>query len=464
VDHEEVLPDVRGRALVALLAVAAVVVGAITLDGVQPKALGTAEPVGASSGSWFCPHGGGKGWHGELSLTNPSSTPVMTRVTDIGAKGSSAPRTVTVPASSSIRISMDSSSAESATQVEYFDGWVAVAWSSIAGGGDSGIAAEGCEPTLSRTWFVPDGTTVRGETGWIVVMNPAAADAIFAIRLLTEQGVTQPPPWSDLVLRPGRSAAFDIAQYSLDKRTVSAVVQAKIGRVAVASVGVSAQGGVRAADGIPALMHSFTLPGGPDAGRTDLVVANPGSGKATYHGTLDRTDGSQAIGQLNGESLRSGQATTYEITTNQTATIQFTATSNTGVAVARRTVGPQGDAGAIVGGTPATAWVIPAGTTSSNGVWKLSLANPGTAPAQVHLQLLDAKGPTSAAQTVKIPAGRTVLIGVSLTKPAPEGAVVAVATSGTFVPMATSFTRDVSGYATSMGEPVPTQWVGTLAR
>jgi hypothetical protein len=452
----------RVRVVLALLAVAAIVLGATMLDSVHPQALGSAEPLGASAGSWFCPHGGGAGWRGEVSLTNPSSTAVTARVTDIGAKGSTGQRTVTVPPTSSIRVTTDSSSMESGTEVEYFDGWIAAAWSSVAGGKAQGIAAQECEPALSRTWIVPDGTTVRGEGGSIVVMNPTAADAIFGIRLLTNQ-VSEPPAWSDLVLRPGRSASFDLSKVSLGKQTVSAVVQAKIGRVAVASVGISAKGGVRAANAIPAAVHSVTLPGGPDSGRSDLVVANPGGGKATFQGTLDRTDGSQPIGPLKGGSLSSQQAVTYEISTDQTSTIQFNVTSQTGVAVARRTFGPQGDTGSIVGAAPSGAWVVPAGTTSANGVWKLSLANPGTTPADVQLRLLGPKG-RAGSQEVKVPAGRTVLVGVSLTKPAPQGAVVAVATSGTFVAMATSFTRDVSGYATSMGVPVPARWVASIAR
>ena len=45
------------------------------------------------------------------------------------------------------------------------------------------------------------------------------------------------------------------------------------------------------------------------------------------------------------------------------------------------------------GAQPAAAWVIPAGTTEADGVWKLSLANPGTVPAVVQISLIDAHGP-----------------------------------------------------------------------
>src|SRR2546423_9328634 len=109
VGHEEAVPVMRIRAILALGAVAAFVLGGTLLRDVRPKALGTAEPLGAAAGSWFCPHGGGDGWRGQLSLTNPGSRPVTARVTDIGAKGSTSPRTVDVPPNTSIRVPVDSS-------------------------------------------------------------------------------------------------------------------------------------------------------------------------------------------------------------------------------------------------------------------------------------------------------------------------------------------------------------------
>src|SRR4029453_7027219 len=60
--HQEVVADMRARAILAVAAVAAIVLGATLLQSVHPKALGTAAPLGASAGSWFFPHGGGRGW------------------------------------------------------------------------------------------------------------------------------------------------------------------------------------------------------------------------------------------------------------------------------------------------------------------------------------------------------------------------------------------------------------------
>ena len=451
----------RARTLLALAALAAVVAGAITLGDVRPRALGSAAPLGTASGSWFCPHGGGHGWSTELSLVNPGTSAVRIRITELGEKGSKPAHAMTVPPGADVRVPVDSPSAASATEVEYFDGWIGASWVTYAHGGQSGLAAEPCEPALSRTWIVPDGTTLRGESGWIVVMNPTSADAIFGIRLLSEGSMTSPGQWASLVLRPGRSASFDPSRFVLGKRTVSTVVDATIGRVAVAGIGVSSSGGVRAADGIPAAERTFTLPGGPDSGRSELVVADPGGGKASYHGTLELPGGPQAISQLNGESLAPDQAKTYDVSTTPDATVELQVASSTGVAVARRSFGPSGDEGSTSGASPAAAWVAQGGAVSKVGTWRLSLANPGRAPAQVQLRLIGANGGTagSPVRRVTVPAGHTVVVAAAFTAGDPFGAVVAVATSGTFVPLVTSFTGDRKGYSVAAGEPIPARWI-----
>src|SRR5439155_26671762 len=99
------------------------------------------------------------------------------------------------------------------------------------------------------------------------------------------------------------------------------------GRVAPADLGATQGGGIRASVGIPGPDRSVTLPGAPDAGRTELVVANPDGGRAGYQGRLDRTDGEQALGQLQGEVLQPSRARTYEISTPSDSTINLSATA-----------------------------------------------------------------------------------------------------------------------------------------
>src|SRR5439155_15932779 len=111
----------------------------------------------------------------------------------------------TVPARSDIRVSIDASARESSTEVEYFGGWIGAGWLLVARGDDTGMAAEPCLPSLSRTWIVPDGTTAQGEDAWTVVMNPTAAVAVFAAQLLVEGHSVTTTELSDIVLPPHRS-------------------------------------------------------------------------------------------------------------------------------------------------------------------------------------------------------------------------------------------------------------------
>jgi hypothetical protein len=105
--------------------------------------------------------------------------------------------------------------------------------------------------------------------------------------------------------------------------------------------------------------------------------------------------------------------------------------------------------------------VVQAGTSGPNGIWKVSLANPGSTPAEVEVWLLDDRGLVGggAPQRVRIASGRTVILGAVLTQRAPLGAVIALATSGTVVAEATSFVTGGRGYAVAMGEPIPARWV-----
>src|SRR5439155_25987146 len=124
----------RTRALLVLLAVAAVAGGGAALGSSHQRPLVTVTPAGAHSGAWLCPHGGGQGWHVELSVTNPGSGPVPVRVTTLAKSGSEAPRRIVVPKASSIRIAVKADTRGAATEVEYFGAWVGVSWIATAGG------------------------------------------------------------------------------------------------------------------------------------------------------------------------------------------------------------------------------------------------------------------------------------------------------------------------------------------
>ena len=170
--------------------------------------------------------------------------------------------------------------------VEWFGQWVAVGWLAHAGGGEGGVAAEPCAPAAGGPWYLPDGTTdVDGDDDYLIVMNPFAREAVFSISLLSERKEpVRHGSLTDVVLRPFRSAAFNVHDVVLGEPTVSALVEVSVGRVAAATLGISGAGGIRAALGYlgqPA--DTLTFPGGDDAGRAAGERAAKGDGRARGH-------------------------------------------------------------------------------------------------------------------------------------------------------------------------------------
>ena len=454
----------RGQVVSALLVLAVVAAGGVYLQReVGPRAL-AAGPVGvAPSGAWFCPHGGGTDWQVTLELANPGPNPVGVKVTELSGGKPSKPASFTVEPGTELQIPEAANARGASSMIEYFGGWVAAGWVAHAGGGETGVAAEPCIPQAGGVWYLPDGTTRENEDAYVVVMNPFAVTATISIVLYTDDGEPiRTGAWTNLVLKPHRSEAFHVNANALGYGTVSAVVDAATGRVVAATLGVSGLGGLRSSVGVLGdLPRQVILPGGFDQGRTDLVIMNPVGSRPTVTGAVLSADASQAIASLGQEGPNAASTQTYPVTTNGPSTIVLQ--SSSGVAVARRSYGVVSDQGSTEGASaPARAWVIlpaVAGYPSHPG---LVLANPGTESAEVTLSFLPAgTGPMPAAVTVVVPPGRTVAAPKAFVEAKPFAAVIAVASSGTFVPAAASYSLGREGFATyavSLGVPVPEAW------
>lgn len=454
----------RTRALVAvaLAAAATAVVGGAALErSVPPRA----EPVRAGgtafSGAWLCPHGGGRrGWTVTLSLANPGPQSVAIRVTSLGRGGPTAPEELSVAPGSTVEVQAPADGRARSSLVEYFGGWVAAAWTAVAGGEDSGAAAEPCLPDAARSWILPDGTTERGEDTFLVVMNPFAGVAVFTVELVTEGRRIGPTDWSDFVLPAGRSVALRVNTKVLGERTVVAEIRVSRGRVAAATLGVSELGGIRSAVGVPGARGAAILPGGADTGRTDLVVVNPSRGPVEYDASLLGSESLSVVLGLDDEFVAPGSAQTQTIGTEGPSTVWVEAVSGEGLAAARRTFGIRGDQGATGGAQqPAPAWVVFPAAGSLTVPPRLFLANPEGVPAVVTLTVLGAGGPVPEPLTLEVRAGRTVLVPPEFTAISPRSAVLAVAESGTFVPAAASYPREGLGYTVAVGAPIPPTWV-----
>lgn len=442
------------QTLVAILVPVVLVVGAAYAEReLSPRTFTSANDRRPSSGAWFCPHGGGReGWEVELQIANPGERSATVRIRSLDEDKPSDPETLEVAPGSFVRFPVVSRGRYRSSMVEWFDQWVAVGWLAHAGGGEGGVATEPCSPAAGTRWFLPDGTTeAEGDADFVVVMNPFAREAVFSVTLLSERkDPVRHGSLTDVALRPFRSIAFKLNDVVLGEPTVSALVEVSVGRVAAATLGVSGSGGIRAALGYRgAPPTTLTFPGGADAGRTQLVVMSAGTDqqgeRVNLEGEVLGPSEPQTFAGLADASMPSGSARTFTATTAGSTSVLASA-SAPDVASARRTFGVASDQASVTGAQPAPSWVVlpaVAGTPSHPG---LVLANPRAEPAEVTLRFLSPGPPEQVSVTV--PPMSTVEAPTRFLLLAPQVAVMAVASSGSFIPAAASSSLGHEGYAT----------------
>lgn len=455
------------QALAAAILVALGVGGAVYADrelGSRPLSAGA--PATAPSGEWFCPHGGGKAdWEVELQVANPGTEPATIRIVSMGRGRAATGETLTVEPGSFLRLPVPAEGRERASTVEWFDQWVAAGWVTHAGGDEGGLAAEPCAPTAGERWLLPDGTTATDEDDdYLVVMNPFARDAVFSVTLLSER--TAPVRHGDLtdvVLGPHHSVVVRLSDWIKNERTVSALIEASIGRVAAGTLGIKPRGGgVRSTIGyLGDPPGTLVFPGASDAGRTDLAVMSSALERVGLTGELLEEETEQPFAGLADSAPPAQSGRTYTASTAGPTSVVFAADAP-GVAVARRTYGVVSDEGSTSGASPAGAWVVLPAVMGSPSHPGLAFTNPGTEPVELTLSYLASGTAEADPVTLTIPAHRTAVAPRAFLDAAPEGAVLAVASGGTFVPAAASYSRGREGFATyavALGIEIPAAWI-----
>jgi hypothetical protein len=456
----------RIQALSAAILVALGVGGTVYADReLGSRSPSAGAPATAPSGEWFCPHGGGKAdWEVELQVANPGTQPATIRIVTMGRGRAEPGETLTVEPGSFLRLPVPSEGRERASTVEWFDQWVAAGWVAHPGGDEGGLAAEPCAPTAGERWLLPDGTTATDEDDdYVVVMNPFSRDAVFSVTLLSERTAVRHGDLTDVVLGPHHSVAVRLSDWIKNERTVSALIEASIGRVAAGTLGIKPQGGgVRSSIGYlgdPA--GTLVFPGGSDAGRTDLAVMSAAPERVGLTGALLDEEAEQAFGGLADSAPPAQSGRTYTASTNGPTSVVFAAEAP-GVAVARRTYGVVSDLGSSGGAVPARAWVVLPAVMGSPSRPGLAFANPGTEPVELTLSYLAPGSAEADPIRLTIPPHRTAVAPRAFVDAAPEGAVLAVASGGTFVPAAASYSRGREGFATyavALGIEIPAVWI-----
>jgi hypothetical protein len=450
---------VRFRIAVVLALGMLLVGGLVALDrlvGPLPRTKGpvAAEAQGSApddvSGTWFCPHGGGAGWHGWIAVANPSDEAATLRVTTVGAAGGRVETPAEVEPETVTYVEVPADQPPASSTVEFFGAPVGVGM--VVGlPQHDGLAADPCAPTASREWLVPGGTTLRGQQARVVIMNPFASEATVDVSLAASGRVVRPGALRGLVLPPHRSASVDLNRFALGEAALAATVRATLGRVVAGAVGIST-GGVRSAIGVPAPARAWVLPGTADDGVSDLQVMVPGRQEAPFRVRAQRVDGQAPL--LDEASVAGGFAERFELEAERAGLVVEAAGAQPFV-VSRRTGSTDaGDGTLTTGAAPAaTRWLALPASRPGGGGARLILVNPGGRPARAEVTLLSDTGPVDAPslESITLEPGRILVVDLSsLVGLRPVAAVVEVK-DGTMVPAQESISPD--GYAISVGIP-----------
>jgi hypothetical protein len=431
------------------VAVAGAVVALDRLVGPVPLAKGTTPPE--VSGAWYCPHGGGDGWSAWIAVANPSDDPAALRVSTMGGGSRPVETPAEIQAKTTAYVEVPAEEASAASTVEFLGAPVAVGMV-VSLPEQEGLAADPCVPEPSREWFVPGGTTLRGQRARLVVMNPFATDAAVEITLTGTRGVIRPGALQGLVLPSRRSVSIELNRFALGEEAVVARVRATLGRVVAGGLG-SSQRGLRSAIGVPAPARAWVLPGAGDDGLSALQVMVPGSREAPFRVRAQRVDGQTPL--LDEASGDGGFAEALELEAEGAGLI-VEAAGRQPFVVARRTGSREADDSALTAGTLPVAGAslaLPA-TKPGGGGARLVIENPGAGAARGRVTLFSDTGPVvaPALANVDLGPGRIMIVDLSaLAGLRPVAAFVEV-TDGTLVSAQVSISSD--GYAVSVGIPL----------
>lgn len=451
----------RSQGRRAVIIGAAALVALVALPFVPAWTPTSDTDAAATSGMWLCPHGGGVGWTVTLTIANPGASTVSAIVRTFEPAGLASEETIDVPAGQTVRIDVDAPQRAAASVVEYFGGWVAAGWTAAPETG--GVAAEPCASRPSTSWYLPDLSTVETEDDYLVVMNPYSADAVYSVSLFAVRSApTRTDQLTDRLLPAGTVDVVRISDTLLGEETVSAVVDAQIGRIAVSTLAVTTGGGLRAALGYASTPSQVILPSGADRGRSDLVVVFPDRAARLSAAILASGD-ERAIPDIATADVPDESAYNYPYSTLGASAVVLSS-SGRGLAAARSYgVGP--DLGSTIGATGARAWVVLPTVAISSTLGPgdplpqihpgLVLANAGTSVVTVTLRILGGDGTEI---TVIVPARSAVEPPRDFLDALGGDAVLVLAEGGNVVAAGASMSRGERGkdaYAVALGVKVP---------
>jgi len=377
------------RLLGAVLLAAAVVGGGLVLEqrvGVRP--LADAPAAAEISGAWFCPHGGGEGWSVWVTVANPGDAPVEVQTLTFGPRAPARASRVVDPGTIAY-LEVPAEGMASGTQVEFFGGRVAAGM--VVARPKGGIGADACAADASTRWYLPEGTTQRGQQQNLVLMNPFDQEAVLDVVLATGDETLRHGSLTGVVIPPRRAAGFDLNRFALGKRTLAASVIVKLGKVAAAGSGLVEGGGLRLTLGSSRTATEWVLPGAGEDRPTELVVMG-----ATDLPPAPFRVRSQGLGRqqevLNEASVDPGAALTFELRGRDAGLVAEASGPREFVAARRLLWSATVDQASTPGLRPSPSWVALPPVAATGGDASVLIENPGDELVEVHLRLLTETG------------------------------------------------------------------------
>ena len=478
-------------AIAASLAAAVVAAGVWAERVVGPRARPALTTRAARSGAWYCPHGGGDDRRSWVVAANPGTETADLRLTAIGDEASAPVRASLEPGQQRF-FPLPETGLASGTEVEFFGSVVAVGMVT-ARPREGGLAAEPCSSRTGVRWFLPEGSTLEGQTSEVVVLNPAAGEAVVDIALVREDGALEPGQLEGIVLAGGEAIGVELNRFALGERTLGAVVTASLGEVAVAGYGATAQG-LRGVIGIPGPAPTWVIPAA-GGGSSRVVVLAPRGDAAIDAGTQG-VETQKPV--LEDATVQGGTIDGFDVEATDKGLV-VAVQGEAPVVVARRIApaapveepspderrppgrdgggggggnrgtGARGALGAptpasepvdgasTAGAThPAARWAALPPLTPDGGRAVLLIANPGTEAARVSVELLTPDGARRPQDLMDVAVPPGTMASIDISAIAAEEPVTALVTASQGAVVAAQAGTSEAGFAVSVGVPLPT--------
>lgn len=229
----------RILAALAVLLIAAAVVDRRPARPVPVPASSTlfpppAAPASALSSSWYC--GGATGQAGgsatgTVVVANATDVPLHGTALLIPAGGTLPPVPVAIDVGPLNRALIDETAVNSpyVAAVVDLDGGGAAVEQVVQG--PQGFSLSPCWTGGSQRWYFADGTTVRGASLLVAILNPYPENAIVDLSFVSEQGHEAPTDYQGVVIGSRQLVVVDIGAHLPLRQQLATTVSARTGRV-----------------------------------------------------------------------------------------------------------------------------------------------------------------------------------------------------------------------------------------